>query len=72
MFGLCIAESYYRLGQCRLQWYSTLDQLVSARGKLDQSCTTWLVSEPVPKRRVRGNWYNMYEPELLVVSDKCD
>ncbi len=57
MFGLCIAESYYRLGQCRLEWFGSEMARENARAKLDQSCTTWLHGEPMPKRRQFSVWF---------------
>lgn len=52
MFGLCIAEPYYRLGLYRMEYFPSEQHLVAFRAKLDQRVTSWLAGEPEPKRRI--------------------
>lgn len=52
MIGLCIAESYYLIGKCRIEYFESEALMNAYRGKLDQSCTTWILGQPTPKRRV--------------------
>jgi hypothetical protein len=52
MIGLCIAEPYYILGLCRIEYFSDEKLLTAYRAKLNQGVTTWILGEPVPKRRM--------------------
>lgn len=52
MIGLCIAERYYLIGKCRIEYFETEMQLNQYRATLDQGTTTWILGQPVPKRRV--------------------
>lgn len=52
MFGLCVAEPYYRLGRFRVEYFPSEEHLTAYRAKLDQRVTSWLVGEPEPKRRM--------------------
>lgn len=51
MFGLCIAERYYILGKCRIEWFSSEEVRNTFRAKLESSTTTWNLGEEVPKRK---------------------
>jgi hypothetical protein len=55
-FGLCIAESYYILGLYRIEYFTKKELLEAYRGKLDQSTTTWIQGERIPKRKVITAW----------------
>lgn len=52
MIGLCIAERYYKLGTCRVEYFPEMKFLEAYRAKLDQGVTTWLLGQPEPKRKV--------------------
>ncbi len=52
MYGLCIAERYYLIGKCRIEYFDDMKKLEAARGQLDQGVTTWILGQPAPKRRV--------------------
>ena len=51
MFGLCIAERYYLIGKCRIEYFASEAQLNQYRSQLDKGVTTWILGEEVPKRR---------------------
>lgn len=56
MIGLCIAERYYIHGLYRVEYFPTEQHLTAYRAKLDQSVTTWILGQPMPKRKQPENW----------------
>lgn len=51
MIGLCIAERYYMLGKCRIEYFPSEKELNQRRAQLDQGVTSWILGEVPPKRK---------------------
>lgn len=58
MFGLCIAEPYYRLGIFRVEYFSSEAARDHFRStKVDGRTTTWILGEPMPEWKEYGKIY---------------
>lgn len=57
MFGLCIAERYYREGFFRIEYFPSIPLLNMVRATLDSSVTSWVYGEEIPKRKQVSTFY---------------
>lgn len=51
MIGLCVMERYYLLGLYRVHYFGTMRELEQYRMGLDRGVVSWILGEPIPKRR---------------------
>lgn len=52
MIGLCIMETYHMYGKYRLETFKTMEHLEQYRAKhVNPSATTWVLGNPMPKRK---------------------